>query len=117
MQNRDIQDMPDIKYNFLVGGDGRIYEGRGWGVNNEELDDTINIAFMGNFSKDEPSEGMLNVAWLFIEEGHEQGHLHFSELCVKPHRDLAETGAYLFSKRDRFSEFSDGCSAITVDYD
>ena len=24
--------MDDIKYNFLVGKDGVIYEGRGWGV-------------------------------------------------------------------------------------
>lgn len=38
---------------FLVGGDGAVYEGRGWGVvgahakgNNH---DSLGIAFMGNF--------------------------------------------------------------------
>ncbi|KAI3353810.1 hypothetical protein L3Q82_005032 [Scortum barcoo] len=47
----------DIGYNFLVGGDGTVYEGRGWGVvgahaksNNH---DSVGIAFMGNFNSEE----------------------------------------------------------------
>ncbi|KAM4627099.1 peptidoglycan recognition protein 5 isoform 1-T1 [Polymixia lowei] len=48
------RDFDDIGYNFLVGGDGTVFEGRGWGVigahtkgNNH---DSLGIAFMGNFN-------------------------------------------------------------------
>ena len=30
--------MDDIKYNFLIGQDGVIYEGRGWGVVGQHTD-------------------------------------------------------------------------------
>lgn len=43
-----------VCFSFLVGGDGTVYEGRGWGVvgahtkgNNH---DSLGIAFMGNFN-------------------------------------------------------------------
>lgn len=29
------QNMDDISYNFLIGGDGNVYEGRGAGVENQ----------------------------------------------------------------------------------
>jgi N-acetylmuramoyl-L-alanine amidase len=58
----DQKHFDDIAYNFLVGGDGQTYEGRGWdlvgefarGVNNKSL----GIAFIGkallisNFEKE-----------------------------------------------------------------
>ncbi|XP_044250516.1 peptidoglycan-recognition protein SB2 isoform X2 [Drosophila takahashii] len=43
----------DIGYNFLIGGDGRIYEGLGFGVRGEHAPNynsqSIGIAFIGNF--------------------------------------------------------------------
>jgi len=47
----DLEHLDDIAYNFLVGGDGQTYEGRGWdligafarGFNNKSL----GIAFIG----------------------------------------------------------------------
>ncbi|XP_026832682.1 peptidoglycan-recognition protein SB2 isoform X2 [Drosophila erecta] len=43
----------DIGYNFLIGGDGRIYEGLGFGIRGEHAphynSQSIGIAFIGNF--------------------------------------------------------------------
>ncbi|KAH8296215.1 hypothetical protein KR054_003123 [Drosophila jambulina] len=46
----------DIGYNFLIGGDGRIYEGLGFGIRGEHAPNynsqSIGIAFIGNFQND-----------------------------------------------------------------
>lgn len=62
--------LTDIRYNFLIGGDGRIYEGRGWNVPNEESTDSIDIAFIGNFFKDVVSSLMAQRAQDLITEGY-----------------------------------------------
>ncbi|XP_054285456.1 peptidoglycan-recognition protein SC1a/b-like [Macrosteles quadrilineatus] len=48
--------LPDIAYNFLVGGDGNVYEGRGWYTKPQKFltdpkcsDKTIDIAFIGKY--------------------------------------------------------------------
>ncbi|XP_054260575.1 peptidoglycan-recognition protein 2-like [Macrosteles quadrilineatus] len=53
------ENLPDIKYNFMVGADGTIYEGRGWTNDadrapkyNRLQTKCIDIAFIGN-KKDE----------------------------------------------------------------
>ncbi|XP_054259618.1 peptidoglycan-recognition protein SB2-like [Macrosteles quadrilineatus] len=70
----------DIPYNFLVGGDGRVYEGRGWTV----LPEThtkyvklkgflIEIAFIGDYVFKRPSEKMYDAALDLIQ----YGRVHF----------------------------------------
>uniref|UniRef100_A0A0A1XE07 Peptidoglycan-recognition protein LC n=1 Tax=Zeugodacus cucurbitae TaxID=28588 RepID=A0A0A1XE07_ZEUCU len=69
----------DIGYNFLVGGDGLVYEGRGWykqgahtlGYNK----DSICIAFIGTFNVEVPTENDLKAAQLLIDEGVKLGVL------------------------------------------
>ena len=43
----------DIGYNFIIGGDGNIYEGRGWGYQGSHAPNynrnSIGIVFLGNF--------------------------------------------------------------------
>lgn len=63
----------DLGYSFLVGGDGRIYEGRGWKgvgahtVNYNSI--SLGISFMGNFDKERPSAAMINAARNLIDCG------------------------------------------------
>lgn len=63
----------DIGYNFLVGGDGAAYEGRGWdsqGAHTKGYNKgSICIAFIGTFTKFAPPERQLNAAKLLMEEG------------------------------------------------
>jgi N-acetylmuramoyl-L-alanine amidase len=44
----------DIAYNFLVGEDGNVYEGRGWGKIASQAEpfkyNSINICIIGNFA-------------------------------------------------------------------
>lgn len=60
---------PDIGYNFLVGGDGNVYVGRGWDIRNFHQDGSIGIAFIGNYLYDELSERMVEATQLLLEIG------------------------------------------------
>ncbi|XP_065361371.1 peptidoglycan-recognition protein SD-like [Calliphora vicina] len=62
----------DIAYNFLIGNDGNVYEGRGW-TNQGALVKGYNvgsfgIVFMGNFMKELPSEKALVAAKALMEK-------------------------------------------------
>ncbi|XP_029571364.1 peptidoglycan recognition protein 1-like isoform X1 [Salmo trutta] len=91
MQDRNFD---DIGYNFLIGGDCTVYEGRGWGVvgahtkgNNHN---SLAIAFMGNFNNESPSPAALSSVKQLLQCGVSQGHLH-PELILLGDRDLRDT--------------------------
>ncbi|XP_029374022.1 peptidoglycan recognition protein 5 [Echeneis naucrates] len=84
----------DIGYNFLVGADGELFEGRGWGVvgahakgNNH---DSVGIAFMGNFNNDTPSQEAIQSVKQLLQSGVSQGSLR-KEFSLFGHRDLGST--------------------------
>lgn len=62
-----------IGYNFLVGGDGRVYEGRGWnyvGAHTKGYNtNSVGISFIGTFTKTKPTERQLKACQLLIAEG------------------------------------------------
>ena len=63
----------DIGYNFLIGGDGIVYEGRGWdlvgahAVGHNSV--SIGISFIGTFTDSTPTSAALNVAKQLIRCG------------------------------------------------
>ncbi|KAK5642880.1 hypothetical protein RI129_009047 [Pyrocoelia pectoralis] len=59
MQGMHIPKSNDIWYNFLIGGDGAIYVGRGWNVKPAEGNNAIVIAFIGDFEKNRLPSIML----------------------------------------------------------
>jgi N-acetylmuramoyl-L-alanine amidase len=69
----------DIGYNFLVGGDGLVYEGRGWtklgahayGSNSV----SIGICFIGTFTNTLPTVAARNTAQALIRCAVNQGHI------------------------------------------
>ncbi|XP_043659276.1 peptidoglycan-recognition protein LE [Drosophila teissieri] len=69
----------DIAYNFLIGCDGNIYEGRGWqsvgahtlGYNKISL----GISFIGCFMKELPTTDALNMCRNLLARGVEDGHI------------------------------------------
>ncbi|XP_037805224.1 peptidoglycan-recognition protein LC-like isoform X4 [Lucilia sericata] len=71
--NIESQQQDDIIYNFLIGGDGNVYEGRGWNNKGSVIkgfnDDSISFAYIGSFKKMPPSYRQLNVTKLLLEEG------------------------------------------------
>lgn len=94
----------DIGYNFLIGGDGSIYVGRGWthqgahtkGYNRK----SICIAFIGNFENNAPPENMLSATRSLIAEGVRLQKLSDNYLLYG-HRQLVATqspGRALYEK-------------------
>lgn len=69
----------DIAYNFLIGGDGAVYEGRGWtkvGAHTYAYNSiSIGIAFIGTFINEVPNEKMLNAFNNLAEMGVRLGYL------------------------------------------
>lgn len=67
------QKLDDIAYNFLVGGDGAVYVGRGWDVRGEHTygynAKSIGIAFVGTFINRAPPKRQLIAAQKIIEKG------------------------------------------------
>ncbi|CAN8031698.1 unnamed protein product, partial [Ixodes persulcatus] len=63
----------DIGYNFLIGGNGLVFEGRGWdyvgahtvGFNNK----SVSLGFVGDYSDKVPNIEMLQAALRLIECG------------------------------------------------
>ncbi|XP_077521918.1 peptidoglycan-recognition protein SC2-like [Amblyomma americanum] len=68
---------PDIGYSFLIGGDGRVYEGRGFGVEGAHTigynKNAIAISFIGDFSRKKPNAKMLAAAKNLIACGVKKG--------------------------------------------
>ena len=84
----------DIEYNFLVGEDGAVYEGRGWnnvgahtnGYNSQ----SIGMAVMGNFMCTKPNTAALNAVQNLIQCGVNLGHI-ISTYRLYGHRDASSS--------------------------
>ncbi|XP_037940336.1 peptidoglycan-recognition protein SA-like [Teleopsis dalmanni] len=81
IQNYQMTDLEydDIGYNFLIGNDGNVYEGTGWGVRGSHsygynMNGT-GIAFIGNFIKKLPTRAALDAAKKLLECGVKKGEL------------------------------------------
>lgn len=70
---------PDISYHFLIGGDNRIYQGRGWGRQGQNVEgfnnQAINIGYVGRFTQDRPSAEAVALLESLITCGISQGAL------------------------------------------
>ncbi|XP_015124717.1 peptidoglycan-recognition protein SC2 [Diachasma alloeum] len=100
---RDIQNIhiaenkwDDIGYNFLVGGDGNIYEGRGWDMTGAHAigynSRSIGLSFIGTFNTVAPSDEQLRTAQLLLESGVKDGKLT-SDYKLLGHRQVRETAS------------------------
>ncbi|KAM5236167.1 peptidoglycan recognition protein 1 [Ctenodactylus gundi] len=85
----------DVGYNFLIGEDGHIYEGRGWNTKGAHSGSTwnsraIGISFMGNYMERVPPKRALRAAQNLLECGVALGALR-SNYEIKGHRDVQQT--------------------------
>ncbi|XP_058124371.1 peptidoglycan-recognition protein LE-like isoform X2 [Anopheles coustani] len=88
----DSRNFSDIGYQFLVGGDGNAYEGRGWkkqGAHTKGFNvDSICIAFIGTFIKVVPPAAQLSAARQLIQMGLEHNYIA-ANYSLYGHRQLA----------------------------
>ncbi|ALC43425.1 PGRP-LB [Drosophila busckii] len=84
----------DIGYNFIIAGDGKVYEGRGFGLQGSHAPNynrnSIGIVFIGNFESSAPSAQMLQNAKDLIELAKQQGHLK-QDYTLLGHRQTKAT--------------------------
>uniref|UniRef100_A0A4W3IFJ9 Peptidoglycan-recognition protein n=1 Tax=Callorhinchus milii TaxID=7868 RepID=A0A4W3IFJ9_CALMI len=84
----------DICYNFLIGEDGNIYEGRGWdkmGAHTFHYNHiSYGIAFMGNFMNTSPNNLALNASKSLIAYAVSRKNLT-PRYTLKGHRQFLKT--------------------------
>ncbi|KFO24858.1 Peptidoglycan recognition protein 3 [Fukomys damarensis] len=77
----------DLAFNFLVGDDGRVYEGVGWDVHGLHTQGynnvSLGIAFFGSRIGSSPSPAALSAAEDLISSAIQNGHL--SPRYIQPH--------------------------------
>ncbi|XP_033756600.1 peptidoglycan-recognition protein SC2-like isoform X2 [Pecten maximus] len=84
----------DIGYSFLIGQDGRVYEGRGWGVVGAHTrhynSRSYGVSFIGNFMKMLPIKNALNAAKGLAQCGLNKGFMK-PTYSLFGHRDVGDT--------------------------
>ncbi|XP_023178745.2 peptidoglycan-recognition protein LC isoform X5 [Drosophila hydei] len=92
-----------IGYNFLIGGDGLVYEGRGWDYQGAHTlgynHGSIGISFIGTFIKIRPTDAQLHACQLLLAEGVRLKKLA-PDYSLYGHRQLSATespGEILYS--------------------
>ncbi|XP_037920493.1 peptidoglycan-recognition protein 2-like isoform X2 [Hermetia illucens] len=106
IQRRHMNDKEwhDIGYNFLIGGDGNIYEGIGWnkrGAHTSGFNDkSIGIAFIGNFNEEAPKKKSLNAAKALLSCGVSNGYLSESYRLIgaRQVRKTSSPGSMLYDE-------------------
>ncbi|KAH8257440.1 hypothetical protein KR038_009795, partial [Drosophila bunnanda] len=102
----------DIGYHYLIGGNGKVYEGRSpnqrgafAGPNN---DGSLGIAFIGIFVKQEPSQEAIEAAKKLLEWAVQQGQL-IENYKLLGHRQVSATespGAALYTLLQQWPHWS-----------
>ncbi|KAG6458848.1 low molecular mass 30 kDa lipoprotein 21G1 [Manduca sexta] len=81
----------DVGYSFMIGGDGKVYEGVGWihvGFHTIGYDrSAIGIAFVGNYNKDAPTAQQMEALNGLLACGVKLGHLT-PDYRIITHRQL-----------------------------
>ncbi|KAE8584994.1 hypothetical protein XENTR_v10021187 [Xenopus tropicalis] len=84
----------DTGYNFLIGEDGQVYEGRGWetvGAHAKNYNfNSIGISFMGTFTNRAPNTAAQKAAKDLISCGVAKKGIN-SDYTLKGHRDVSAT--------------------------
>ncbi|KAH8237637.1 hypothetical protein KR038_003954 [Drosophila bunnanda] len=101
----------DIAYNFLIGCDGNIYEGRGWhtvgahtlGYNKLSL----GISFIGCFMRELPTADALNMCRNLLARGVQEGHIapDYRLICHCQCNSTESPGKRLYEEIQKWPHF------------
>lgn len=109
--HQDDRGWNDIGYTFAIGGDGQIYEGRGFNVigahapryNNR----SVGICLIGDWRKELPPQKMMDSVKRLIEHGLTEGEIS-SNYILLGHRQVRDTecpGEALFNEISKWPHF------------
>lgn len=107
----DNQSFGDIGYNFLIGGNGVVYEGRGWsilGVHARSYNPkSFAICMLGNFEKEKPTAAALSSLKRMISCALKKGQIS-QNYILAGHKDVGSTacpGANLYNIIKKWPHF------------
>lgn len=73
------KELGDISFNFMIGCDGKVYEGRGFnlvGAHTKGYNETsLGIAFIGQFCEQLPPSTSMQICKALLKMGVEDGHI------------------------------------------
>ncbi|KAB0802152.1 hypothetical protein PPYR_04338 [Photinus pyralis] len=102
----------DIGYNFLIGGDGSVYEGRGWGKSGAHTrnynNKSIGICVIGNYQSTLPKKEALDALKDLIAWGVSQGQIN-GNYKLLGHKQVAASqspGAALYNEIKTWEHWS-----------
>ncbi|XP_050090115.1 peptidoglycan-recognition protein LE-like isoform X5 [Anopheles aquasalis] len=108
----DGKNYDDITYNFLIGGDAKIYEGRGWhkvGAHTQGYNSkSIGIAFIGNYEYvDKPTDKQMISLGRLLEHGVAERSVSSNyKVFASEHLEAeAKTGKWLVEALQKLPEF------------
>lgn len=97
LQTADMRSgLPDIRYNYLIGGndiDVYVFEGQGLKYSSPNNSKTIQVALMGNFGRKSPLSKMCEKVKDFIENTVQEHNLTFCNFQIDD--GLKTTGCYM----------------------
>ncbi|CAH1112618.1 unnamed protein product [Psylliodes chrysocephalus] len=101
----------DIAYNFLVGGDGNLYVGRGFGYPNIYSRFSYDIAIHGNFLYDQFYDYMENTTRYIIEIGVSLGAIdpYYVVLCENQTQKVDSPGRNIYEKVKLWDHYQNDC--------
>ncbi|CAE1322054.1 PGRP [Acanthosepion pharaonis] len=90
----NVRRWSDIAYNFLIGGDGNVYEGRGWDTVGAHVIGynkiSIGICVIGNYTEYKPNEISLNALKRMLSCLEFKNKV-INKYVLRGHRDLGST--------------------------
>ncbi|XP_063708503.1 peptidoglycan-recognition protein LB [Culicoides brevitarsis] len=92
--HQEVQGWNDIGYSFGVGGDGLVYQGRGFNVVGAHApkfnDKSVGICLIGDWRKSLPPKAMLQAVQDLIEYGVQNGNIE-EDYKLLGHRQVRDT--------------------------
>lgn len=109
----NVDNFADIAYNFLIGGDGTVYEGRGWlkqgaflrGQNSK----SEGIAFIGDYQRVKPTEAQMETLDSLLVIGIRDGYLtnDYKLYGVRQWQANISPGDMLYERLQNHSHWTD----------
>ncbi|XP_049886218.1 peptidoglycan-recognition protein LF-like isoform X2 [Pectinophora gossypiella] len=106
----------DTPYNFFIGNDGRVYEGRGWGLQGSHSDQfdpcAVSIGFIGDYREEikgytAVSDKQLDTTLKLLQYGVDVGHLHpdYVVFGAKDYKSSASPGSNLYNAIQKWDHY------------
>lgn len=111
----------DIAFSFLIGGDGCVYEGRGWDIEGAIAKGynkrNIGISFIGSFNRGKPPKRQLVAAERLIQYGLDLKMLteHYRLFAHRQVSNTESPGDELYEIVTKWPHWSENVSVINSD--